>query len=264
MSGAMSRDNNLQTSLLPTTEVSAFVAKKNALILGCATCNSNKGVVYVFNPTTMRKVKEISGTNQYQYLGLQVLPARNAGTSSQFWFTSRSSSSYINMHAVVVFSDYDTGTVYAEEKWDLYGYSASSTSDYASASLYLESIFYKSILGSEIGTFESCQYNQQFSSDFSLEGRACDACSKSKAVSYGFSETQCESCNDVASYVDNSSAIVRFLFLTACPPDVEKTVGEDGKIKDEEELINPDPVVPDSNTDTDTTDNTSTDEKQEE
>ena len=56
------------------------------------------------------------------------------------------------------------------------------------------------------------------------------------------------------------------MFLTACPPDVEKTVGEDGKIKDEEELINPDPVVPDSNTDTDTdtTDNTSTDEKEEE
>lgn len=90
MSGAMSRDDGLQTSLLPTTSASAFVATKGTLVLGCATCNNNKGMVYVFNPTTMRKVKEIAGTDQYQYLGLQVLPTRNTGTANQFWFTSRS------------------------------------------------------------------------------------------------------------------------------------------------------------------------------
>ena len=57
-----------------------------------------------------------------------------------------------------------------------------------------------------------------------------------KPFSYGYSETKCESCNDVASYVENSSPIVRFLFNTACPIDVEKTVGDDGVIKDEEDI----------------------------
>ena len=31
---------------------------------------------------------------------------------------------------------------------------------------------------------------------------------------------------------------MRFLFTTACPLDVEKTVGEDGVIKDEDDLNN--------------------------
>ena len=61
----MSRDDNLQASLLPTTIVSAFEAKKGALVLGCATCNNNKGMVYIFDPSNMRKVKEIAGTDSY-------------------------------------------------------------------------------------------------------------------------------------------------------------------------------------------------------
>ena len=69
-----------------------------------------------------------------------------------------------------------------------------------------------------------------------LDGRSCKKCSVAKPFSYGYSETSCESCNDVASYVDNSAPIVRFLFDTACPDDVEKTVGDDGIIKDEEDL----------------------------
>jgi len=126
MSGAMSRNNGLQTSLLPTTTISAFSVAKSALVLGCATCNNNLGKVYVFNLSNMRKVDEISGTNSYKYLGLQVLPTTNTGGSSQFWFTSRSSSSYINLHSVVVFKDLDTSKLYAEVKWDLYGYSSQS------------------------------------------------------------------------------------------------------------------------------------------
>lgn len=57
-----------------------------------------------------------------------------------------------------------------------------------------------------------------------------------KPFSYGYSEEKCESCNDVASYKDNSAQIVRFLFNTACPLDTEKTVGDDGIIKNEEDL----------------------------
>ena len=64
-SGYMSRDDGLQTSLLPSTKVTAFVATQGALLLGCATCNNNRGMIYVFNPTTMKKVKEIAGSDQY-------------------------------------------------------------------------------------------------------------------------------------------------------------------------------------------------------
>ena len=71
---------------------------------------------------------------------------------------------------------------------------------------------------------------------FDLAGRSCDKCDVSKPISYGFSQTKCESCNDVASYVNNSAAIVRFLFDSTCPEDVEKTVGEDGIIKNEEDI----------------------------
>ena len=148
------------------------------------------------------------------------------------------------MHAVVVFEDYDTGKLHAQEKWDLYGFSSQSTTDVASVSVYLEWVFYKTNLGSEIGTFMSCQYNQFFTTDYTIEGQRCNKCTVAKPVSYGFDQTKCESCNDVASYVDNSPAIVRFLFTTACPIDVEKTVGDDGVIKDEEDL-NKDEIVDD-------------------
>ena len=50
---------------MPTTEVSAFVARKGALVLGCATCNGNLGVVYVIDPTKMKLVKEIAGNSAY-------------------------------------------------------------------------------------------------------------------------------------------------------------------------------------------------------
>lgn len=236
MRGAMERDDGLQSSLLPTTEVSSFVATKGTLMVGCKTCNSNRGMIYIYNPQTMKKVTEIAGTNSYRYVGLEILPTTNADGSSQFWFTSRKSSGYINLHSVVVFEEYESSKWYAEVKWDLFGYSANSNSDYATASAYLGWVFYKSILGSEIGTFLSCQYNQRFTTDYSLEGRECKKCYVSKPFSYGYDETKCESCNDVASYKDNSTPVVRFLFAAACPFDVEKTVGEDGKIKDEDEL----------------------------
>ena len=117
------------------------------------------------------------------------MPTRNVGQSSKFWFTSRSGTGYLNLHSVVVFADYDTEVVYAFEKLDLYGFSAESSSDYASASVWLESVFYKSILGSTIGTFESCQYNEILTTDYTLEGRSCDPCSSSKPISYGYSDT---------------------------------------------------------------------------
>ena len=156
MRGAMERDDGLQSSLLPTTEVSSFVATKGTLMVGCKTCNSNRGMIYIYNPQTMKKVTEIAGTNSYRYVGLEILPTTNADGSSQFWFTSRKSSGYINLHSVVVFEEYESSKWHAEVKWDLFGYSAKSNSDYATASAYLGWVFYKSILGSEIGTFLSC------------------------------------------------------------------------------------------------------------
>ena len=63
------------------------------------------------------------------------------------------------MHSVVVFENVDLRKYYAEMKWDLFGFSAQSNSDYASASVYRQWVFYKSNLGSEIGTFQSCPYN---------------------------------------------------------------------------------------------------------
>ena len=65
MNGAMSRENGLSTSLLPTTEVSSFIATKGVLALGCATCNSNMGKVYIFSLSNMKKVDEFTGQNQY-------------------------------------------------------------------------------------------------------------------------------------------------------------------------------------------------------
>ena len=50
----------------------------------------------------------------------------------------------------------------------------------------------------------------------------------------------------MASYKDKSAPIVRFLFAEACPFDVEKTVGDDGVIKDEDDIgknDEPDDVV---------------------
>ena len=113
-------------------------------------------MIYIYNPQTMKKLTEIAGTNSYRYVGLEILPTTNADGSSQFWFTSRKSSGYINLHSVVVFEEYESSKWYAEVKWDLFGYSANSNSDYATASAYLGWVFYKSILGSEIGTFLSC------------------------------------------------------------------------------------------------------------
>ena len=62
----------------------------------------------------------------------------------------------------------------------------------------------------------------------------------------------------MASYKDNSTPVVRFLFAAACPFDVEKTVGEDGKIKDEDELNKKDEtdiVIPEEEEATENEDN---------
>ena len=50
LSGAMIiNDRQPLGSLLPTTEVSAFVATPGVLVLGCATCNNGRGMVYIFD-----------------------------------------------------------------------------------------------------------------------------------------------------------------------------------------------------------------------
>ena len=123
-SGAMSRVNGLQTSLLPSTTITSFVAEQGVLILGCPACNNNIGKVYMYSLSNLKKIDEYSGSNSYQYLGYQILPTSNVRGSNQFWITSRSSSRNINLHSVVVFEDLDTGKYYAEMKWDLFGFSS--------------------------------------------------------------------------------------------------------------------------------------------
>jgi len=87
----------------------------------------------------------------------------------------------------------------------------------------------------------SCDYNTFFETDFTLEGRKCQKCPKDAPFGYGFDDKVCESCADVALYQGKATTLVKFLFSTACPDDVNPPEPEE---EIEPEVV-PEPEVPD-------------------
>ena len=76
---------------------------------------------------------------------------------------------------------------------------------------------FKSFLGQEIGTFESCDFNRKLVSDGTLEGRTCKKCDFATPFSYGYWESSCKSCDEVEPFIANADALDNFMFNAACP-----------------------------------------------
>ena len=68
----MRRDDSQTSSFLSSTVITTFVASRNFLLIGCATCDNNNGWLYLYNPLTLKLLKGIPGGNGYTSIGLSV------------------------------------------------------------------------------------------------------------------------------------------------------------------------------------------------
>ena len=58
----MEKDDSLETYLMSSAKITAFEATKNFLVVGCATCDSNKGWLKFYNPRNAKLIKGIPGS----------------------------------------------------------------------------------------------------------------------------------------------------------------------------------------------------------
>ena len=69
MLGVMTKDDNSQSYLLPSTEISVFKTSKEFLVVGCATCNKNQGWLRFYNPRNIKLLKGLPGNSKEKFVG---------------------------------------------------------------------------------------------------------------------------------------------------------------------------------------------------
>ena len=122
------------------------------------------------------------------------------------------------MNSLLLFEDYDTELWKFHDVKDQYAITGTSTSDFIEFDCYETWCFFKSNLGSDIQTFTSCDYNQQyFDGNFELAGRRCGRCLPGTPFSYGFAQSACKPCSDLEGNYDNLPDVEKFMFNVACP-----------------------------------------------
>ena len=59
--GAMEKDTSVETYLMSSAMISAFETTQNFLVVGCATCDNDKGWLKFYNPRNAKLIKGIPG-----------------------------------------------------------------------------------------------------------------------------------------------------------------------------------------------------------
>jgi len=90
------------------------------------------------------------------------------------------------MNSLVATEDVDTQVWSFKDDKEKYGFAGTSSADNVNFDCYGEECFIKSNLGSTIETFISCDFNDRFVTDFSLEKRSCVKCPIATPFSLGF------------------------------------------------------------------------------
>lgn len=78
--GVMEKVESVEVFLYPTVEISVFKTTPNFLIVGCATCNDNKGWLRFYNPRNTKLLKGLPGTsNSHMFVGRDAQVRMNTG-----------------------------------------------------------------------------------------------------------------------------------------------------------------------------------------
>lgn len=182
--------------------LTTFITSDKFLILGCPTCESNKGQLRLYDLPTLKIGKFYIGDANYGYIGKSVALKDNVDNSQQIWYSSRKGST-LTFNSIIFFEDYETEIWKFHQTKDLYYIVGTSNTDTLVFDCYGEWCFFKSYLGSTISTFTSCNYNERYISEFELAGRTCGRCIIGKPFSYGFASDDCKACSEFEGNVAN-------------------------------------------------------------
>ena len=184
--------------------------------MACATCENNVGWLRVYNPETVKLLKGVPGSRGSQFLGENVETGHNAGGSEQFWYSSRNGN-YLQFNSMEAFLDQNT------KKWEFntvqdsrYSFIGDSDADYAEFGCFKEWCIYKAKNSPEIGTFQSCNFNERLVTDFTLGSRSCMPCEESTPFSYGYADETCRSCDSLTNIIQQSPLIDQYMYNAAC------------------------------------------------
>ena len=185
--GFMRRNDNTKLSVLASSVFSQVEATKDFVYMACPTCRENLGMIYIIEPKTMKSATGVLGKSGYGKIGQKLFVTYNADDTNQVWFSSMSGTT-INLNSIVAFQDFETEQWGFNTEWDQFGFQGTSETDTLWFGCYEQDCFYKSNLGSEIGTFKSCDFNQKLETNYQLDGRKCKDCSFARPFSYGYAE----------------------------------------------------------------------------
>ena len=125
--GVMEKDDSLETYLMSSAKITAFEATKNFLVVGCATCDGNKGWLKFYNPRNAKLIKGIPGSApQSMLLGQLVQASTNADMTDQVWYSSKDSDeNMLVLNSIIAFQDLDTEKWVFDDKKKLHSFASS-------------------------------------------------------------------------------------------------------------------------------------------
>ena len=100
-------DSTKESYLIAQTEITSFIASREFLIVGCATCNNDQGWIRFYNPESIKIIKGIPGTDSHKFTGKEVEVKLNAEDTLQFWYSSRNGR-YMSMNSLIAFQNTTT------------------------------------------------------------------------------------------------------------------------------------------------------------
>ena len=75
--GVMSREHDVKSYLLGSTQITTFTVADDFLIVGCMKCNNNHGWLSYYTTDTLRLRKKIVGSDKNGYVGKHVETRQN-------------------------------------------------------------------------------------------------------------------------------------------------------------------------------------------
>ena len=105
--GVMSRDDEVKSYLLGSTQITTFTVAEDFLIVGCMTCGNNRGWLSYYTTDTLRLRKKIVGSDKNGFVGKHVETRHNMAGMSQLWYSSRYKEQMF-LSAVHAFKDPET------------------------------------------------------------------------------------------------------------------------------------------------------------
>ena len=103
----MEREDNVKSFLLSSTKITTFTTSEDFLVVGCATCDGNKGYIRLYTTESLRLMQTIKGDSKNGYIGKHVEVKQNLIGMNQLWYSSRYKD-FMFLSSLVGFRDVST------------------------------------------------------------------------------------------------------------------------------------------------------------